>query len=123
MDIETVRCEEQMTPDVEKIVERWEKSILSEGQLNASDECLNPNKKKKCRSSCQLLDDFGKDNELALPRYHVHLISNGLYMASATLKSKVINCMAESDLRKNPHEAREHAALLLMKKLHEMEKD
>ncbi|KAF3336655.1 hypothetical protein FCM35_KLT19241 [Carex littledalei] len=125
MDIETIRCEEQMTPEVEKIVKRWEKSFSGEGQLDASDGYLNPNKKKKfkCRSSCQLLDDFCRDNELALPRYHVHPISNGLYMASATIKSKGIDCMAEIDSGKNPHEAREHAALLLMKKLHEMEED
>ena len=45
-----------MTPEVEKIIERWEKSISSEGQLDTSDGCLNPTKKKKfkCRSSCQV---------------------------------------------------------------------
>ncbi|KAF3341290.1 hypothetical protein FCM35_KLT10134 [Carex littledalei] len=125
MDIETVRCEGEMTSEVEKIVERWENTISSEGQLDASDGCLNPNKKKKFkrRSSCQLLDDFCRDNELALPRYHVHPISNGLYKASATLKSKGIDCMVESDLKKNPHEAREVAAWFLMRKLDEMEED
>ncbi|XP_078172499.1 uncharacterized protein LOC144566353 [Carex rostrata] len=125
MDIETIRCEEEMTPEVEKIIERWEKSISSEGQLDASDGCLNPNKKKKfkCRSSCQLLDDLCRDNKLPLPRYHVHPISNGLYMASATIKSKGIDCMAEIDSGKNPHEAREHAASFLMKKMSEMEED
>ncbi|KAF3341320.1 hypothetical protein FCM35_KLT10164 [Carex littledalei] len=56
MDIETVRCEGEMTSEVEKIVERWENAISSEGQLDASDGCLNPNKKKKFkrRSSCQV---------------------------------------------------------------------
>ena len=44
-------------------------------------------------------------------------------MASATLKSKGVDCMAESELKKNPHEAREHAALLLMQKLNEMEEE
>ncbi|KAF3337538.1 hypothetical protein FCM35_KLT18125 [Carex littledalei] len=126
MDMETIRCEQQMTTEVEKIVERWEKAILSEeGQLDASVGCPNPNKKKKfkLRSSCQILDDNCRDNKLALPRYNVHPISNGLYLASATLKSTGVDCMAESELKKNPHEAREHAALLLMQKLNEMEED
>jgi hypothetical protein len=51
------------------------------------------------------------------------LFTVGLYMAMATLKSKDVNCMAESDLKKSPHEAREHAALLLMQKLYEIELD
>lgn len=44
-------------------------------------------------------------------------------MASATIKSKGIDCMAEIDSGKNPREAREDAALFLWKKLHEMEED
>ncbi|XP_078170480.1 uncharacterized protein LOC144564756 isoform X2 [Carex rostrata] len=54
MDIQTIRDEEQMKSEAEKIVERWENEISS-GQLDASVGCPNPNKKKKFkfRSSCQ----------------------------------------------------------------------
>ncbi|KAF3324095.1 hypothetical protein FCM35_KLT11562 [Carex littledalei] len=77
MDIQTIRDEEQMMSEAEKIVERWENAISS-GQLDAS---------------------------------------------VGLLKSRDFDCMAKSDLKMSPREAREHAALCLMQKLDEMEED
>jgi hypothetical protein len=45
-----------MTSEAEKIVERWERAIWSEGQPDAYAGCPNQNKKKKfkLRSTCQV---------------------------------------------------------------------
>ncbi|KAJ3687778.1 hypothetical protein LUZ61_016942 [Rhynchospora tenuis] len=126
MDLQRSKCEGQMTPKVAKIVERWVKTISSDGHLDFSVGCSNPNKKKKFRfrSSCQEVDDFCRDNNLPLPRYCVYpLTSNGSYMATAIVKSMDIDCMTESDLKTTPQDAREEAASRLMQKFKEMEED
>ncbi|KAJ3704653.1 hypothetical protein LUZ61_008358 [Rhynchospora tenuis] len=126
MDLQITKCEGQMTPKVAKIAERWEKAISSDGQLDFSVGCSNPSKKKKFRfrSSCQELDDFCRDNNLPLPRYCVHpSMSNGSYMATATVKSIDIDCTVEGDLKMTPQDAREEAASRLMQKFKEMEED
>ncbi|KAJ1695900.1 hypothetical protein LUZ63_012598 [Rhynchospora breviuscula] len=126
MDYQIAKREGQMTPKVAIIAERWRKTISKDGQLDFSVGCSNPNKKKKFRfrSSCQELDDFCRDNNLPLPRYCVYpSMTNGLFMATAMVKSMDIDCMVESDLKMTPQDAREEAASRLMQKFKEMDED